>query len=67
MGQREFEEKLTAAKSSRARDRCMELLQYVRKEKLREPRAVASIGKLLLTKHSWVLGDECKYAETPEE
>ncbi|KAG7383492.1 ER membrane complex subunit 2 [Phytophthora boehmeriae] len=58
MGQREFEQKLAAAEQSGARDRCVELLQYVRKEKLRESRAVASIGKLLVTKHSWGLGDE---------
>ncbi|KAF4317012.1 hypothetical protein BBO99_00008320 [Phytophthora kernoviae] len=58
MGQREFEQKLSAAEQGGAFDRCVELLQYVRKEKLREPRAVASIGKLLVTKHSWGLGGE---------
>ncbi|ETL45326.1 hypothetical protein F441_04707 [Phytophthora nicotianae CJ01A1] len=58
MGQREFEQKLATAERSGARDKCVELLHYVRKEKLREPRAVASIGKLLVTKHSWGLGDE---------
>ncbi|UIZ24712.1 hypothetical protein KXD40_007110 [Peronospora effusa] len=58
MGQHEFEKKLMAAESNRARDDCLELLHYVRKEKLREPHAVASIGKLLVTKHSWGLGDE---------
>ncbi|KUF90891.1 hypothetical protein AM588_10003950 [Phytophthora nicotianae] len=57
-GQREFEQKLATAERSGARDKCVELLHYVRKEKLREPRAVASIGKLLVTKHSWGLGDE---------
>ncbi|KAF1777110.1 Tetratricopeptide repeat [Phytophthora cactorum] len=36
----------------------LELLHYVRKEKLRESQAVASVGKLLVTKHSWGLGDE---------
>lgn len=61
MGQHEFEEKLAAAESSGAQDHCLELLHYVRKEKLREPRAVASVGKLLVTKHSWGLGDECKH------
>ncbi|KAK1930137.1 ER membrane protein complex subunit 2 [Phytophthora citrophthora] len=54
----EFEHKLAEAERSGARDKCVELLHYVRKEKLREPRAVASIGKLLTTKHSWGLGDE---------
>ncbi|KAL3659644.1 hypothetical protein V7S43_015319 [Phytophthora oleae] len=58
MGQSEFEQKLVAAERSGARDKCVELLHYVRKEKLREPRAVTSIGKLLVTKHSWGLGDE---------
>ncbi|KAF1777113.1 hypothetical protein GQ600_3703 [Phytophthora cactorum] len=58
MGQREFEEKLAAAERSSARDKCLELLHYVRKEKLRESQAVASVGKLLVTKHSWGLGDE---------
>ncbi|OWY97693.1 hypothetical protein PHMEG_00031720, partial [Phytophthora megakarya] len=58
MGQREFEEKLAEAERSGARHQCVDLLHYVRKEKLREPRAVATVGKLLVTKHSWGLGDE---------
>ncbi|EEY66817.1 uncharacterized protein PITG_17384 [Phytophthora infestans T30-4] len=58
MGQREFEHKLAAAERSGARDKCVELLHYVRKEKLRESQAVATIGKLLVTKHSWGVGDE---------
>jgi hypothetical protein len=68
MGQHEFEQKLAAAESSGARDRGLELLHYVRKEKLREPQAVARVGKLLVTKHSWGLGDECAFnrAETAD-
>ncbi|KAL4172951.1 hypothetical protein KRP22_008108 [Phytophthora ramorum] len=58
MGHREFEQKLAAAEGSGARERCVELLQYVRREKLREPRAVARVGQLLVTKHSWGLVDE---------
>ncbi|KAG6615650.1 uncharacterized protein IUM83_05025 [Phytophthora cinnamomi] len=58
MGQQEFERKLAAAERSGARDHCLELLHYVRKERLREPRAVARVGKLLVTKHSWGVGDE---------
>ena len=64
MRELEFEEKLMAAQSNRTRAHCLELLHYVRKEKLREPDAVASIGKLLLTNHSWGLGDECTDVET---
>ncbi|POM67958.1 TPR repeat protein Oca3/ER membrane protein complex Ecm2, partial [Phytophthora palmivora] len=58
MGQREFEQKLAVAEHSGARHECVELLHYVKKEKLREPRAVATIGKLLVTKHSWGLGND---------
>ncbi|KAE9315395.1 hypothetical protein PF008_g19257 [Phytophthora fragariae] len=58
MGQQEFERKLAAAECSDARDRYLDLLHYVRKEKLRDPRAVARVGKLLVTKHSWGVGDE---------
>lgn len=66
MGQHEFERKLAVAERSGARDRCLELLHYVRKEKMREPRAVASVGKLLVTKHSWGLGDERTYRMRPD-
>ncbi|CAH0476852.1 unnamed protein product [Peronospora belbahrii] len=54
----EFNEKLKAAENRHTRDACLEFLQYVRKEKIREPRAVVNVGKLLITTHQWRLGDE---------
>ena len=54
-----FQTKLALAESTETRDSCVELLRYVRREKLRESRAVARVGKLLVTKHRRGLGDEC--------
>lgn len=62
MGLTEFEEKLVLAEKSASQAHCVELLQLVRKEKLREPRVVAAFGKTLIEKHSWGLGNERTYA-----
>ena len=59
-----FQQKLALAESTQTRDSCTELLRYVRKEKLRESRAVSRTGKLLVTKHRRGLGDEGKCVKT---
>uniref|UniRef100_A0AAV1TQ44 ER membrane protein complex subunit 2 n=1 Tax=Peronospora matthiolae TaxID=2874970 RepID=A0AAV1TQ44_9STRA len=53
-----FQQKLALVESTQTRDSCIELLRYVRKEKLRESRAVSRVGKLLVTQHRRGLGDE---------
>ncbi|KAF1318607.1 Inactive purple acid phosphatase 29, partial [Globisporangium splendens] len=58
MGAAELETKVALAERARSYDACMELLQYVRKEKLRVPRVVAKFGKLLVQNHSWRLGSD---------
>jgi hypothetical protein len=58
MGLTEYREKLALAEKSATQAHCVELLQLVRKEKLREPRVVAAFGQALLDKHSWGLGNE---------
>ncbi|CEG39227.1 Uncharacterized conserved protein [Plasmopara halstedii] len=54
----EFERKLETAKRSNSRAEYLDLLYYIRKEKLRKPQVVASIGKLLVAEHHRGLGDE---------
>lgn len=54
----EFEHKLATSKRDDRCDEYIGLLHFIRKEKLRVPHVVASMGKKLVTEHSWGLGDE---------
>uniref|UniRef100_K3WPG1 ER membrane protein complex subunit 2 n=1 Tax=Globisporangium ultimum (strain ATCC 200006 / CBS 805.95 / DAOM BR144) TaxID=431595 RepID=K3WPG1_GLOUD len=58
MGAAELETKVALAERTRSYDACAELLQYVRKEKLRVPRVVAKFGSLLIQNYSWRLGSD---------
>ncbi|GAB9467930.1 Inactive purple acid phosphatase 29 [Globisporangium polare] len=58
MGVTDLDAKVALAESKRSSAAYVELLQYVRKEKLRAPRVVAKFGKLLLQNHSWGLGSD---------
>lgn len=61
MGVADLDTKVALAESTRSYDACVELLQYVRKEKLRVPRVVAKFGKLLIQSHSWRLGSDSTF------
>lgn len=58
MGVTDLDAKVALAESKRSSAAYVELLQYVRKEKLRAPRVVAKFGKLLIQNHSWGLGSD---------
>lgn len=62
MGVTDLDAKVALAESKRSSAAYVELLQYVRKEKLRAPRVVAKFGKLLLQNHSWGLGSDSTWA-----
>lgn len=54
----EFKRKLLTAKRNNKRTDLVDFLHYVRKEKIRAPHAVAGVGRELVAKHSWGLGDD---------
>lgn len=58
MGVTDLDAKVALAESKQSCDAYVELLQYVRKEKLRAPLVVAKFGKLLVQSHSWRLGSD---------
>lgn len=58
MGVTDLDAKVALAESKRSSAAYVDLLHYVRKEKLRAPRVVAKFGKLLIQNHSWGLGSD---------